>query len=113
METVNVMLKKDATSKKFGITIPKDTMLKATINEFFGRAEINTMGNLYMMVGPRDYVICKTESGTVQYHREPNAYEIKFGEGATHWIDIPESVCRKQNGDLKKWCNYMGERYYY
>ena len=50
---------------------------------------------------------------TVEYHREPNEFDIKFGEGAIHYIDVPESVCRKQNGDLKKWVNFQGARYYY
>lgn len=49
---------------------------------------------------------------TVIYHRNPAPHWIEFSECATHWIEIPESVCRKKNGWLKSWCNYMGERYY-
>jgi len=49
---------------------------------------------------------------TYQYHRNPTPHETKFGEGAIHWIEIPESVCRKKSGELKAWCNYLGERYY-
>ena len=50
---------------------------------------------------------------TVTYHRQPNDFEIKFGEGAIHYIDFPESFCKKKNGDYKKWLIYNGERYYY
>lgn len=113
MKEVNVMLRKDTTSKKFSVTAPKDTILKATIDERTNRASVNVKSILYITVSPKDYVICKTEKGMVQYHRKPNTAEIKFGEGATHYMDIPESVCRKQNGDLKKWLVYNGEKYYY
>jgi len=49
---------------------------------------------------------------TVIYHRNPTPQEVKFGEGAIHWIEIPKSVCCKKSGELKLWCKYMGERYY-
>ena len=63
-------------------------------------------------VSPENFVLCKTENGYVQYHRCPTMMEIKQGYGAVHYIDIPESICRKQDGELKKWCNYSGDRYY-
>lgn len=37
------------------------------------------------------------------YHRPPTAWEIKWGCGATHYLDIPASVCLKKNGKPKKW----------
>lgn len=37
------------------------------------------------------------------YHREPTQSEIAFGYGATHYLDIPGSVCLKKNGRPKKW----------
>ena len=48
------------------------------------------------------------------YHREPTQSEIKFGYGATHYLDIPGSVCLKKDGLPKKWLiNPMdGLRYY-
>jgi len=50
----------------------------------------------------------------VEYHRPPTPYEIRFGHGAKHYKDIPVEVCRKPNGDLKKWlkCPTDGLRYY-
>jgi len=39
----------------------------------------------------------------VEYHREPTKYEIKFGEGATHYRSFPMSECVKPDGRLKKW----------
>ena len=113
MGTLNVMLRKDITSKKFNVIGYKDTMYKAFINETTKKAEINIKPNLYLIVEPKDYVICKTDNGMIEYHREPTKDEIKFGEGAIHYLNIPESVCRKQNGDLKKWVNFDNKRYYY
>ena len=50
---------------------------------------------------------------TVTYHRQPNSFEIKFGEGAIHYIDFPVDFCKNKNGHYKKWLIYNGERYYY
>ena len=50
---------------------------------------------------------------TVTYHRQPTKIEIKFGEGAIHYMDVPERICRKKNGELKKWVNIDMNRYYY
>ena len=47
-----------------------------------------------------------------EYHRQPNSFEIKFGEGAIHYIDVPESVCRKSNGELKRYVVIDNTRYY-
>lgn len=51
---------------------------------------------------------------TITYHRNPTAWEIKFGEGATHYCDFDETICTKQNGALKKWLisPLDGLRYY-
>lgn len=48
------------------------------------------------------------------YHREPTQSEIAFGYGATHYLDIPGSVCLKKNGRPKKWLinPTEGLRYY-
>lgn len=51
---------------------------------------------------------------TVEYHRHPTLYEIKFGEGATHYKDFDLEFCLKTDGTLKRWvkCPYSGLRYY-
>lgn len=46
------------------------------------------------------------------YHRGPTPYEIRFGEGATHYCEIPYSVCKKLDGSFKQWCVFGGLRYY-
>lgn len=46
-------------------------------------------------------------SKTVQYWRHPTKFEIKFGEGAIHYIDVPIEKVRKPDGKLKKW--FYGE----
>ena len=40
---------------------------------------------------------------TVEYWRKPTAYEIKFGEGAIHWLTIEIKDVTKKDGTLKKW----------
>ena len=51
---------------------------------------------------------------TVMYHRNPTKVEIKLGEGAIHYLDVPETLVRKKDGNLKKWFIYKdGLRYYY
>ena len=54
-----------------------------------------------------------TKKQLVNYHRQPNKFEMKFGEGAIHYIDLPESLCKKKDGSYKKWLVNNGERYYY
>jgi hypothetical protein len=51
---------------------------------------------------------------TYTYHRNPTPFEIKFGEGAIHYADFNETICKKKNGDLKKWLisPYDKRRYY-
>lgn len=48
------------------------------------------------------------------YHREPTRSEIAFGYGATHYLDIPGSICLKKDGLPKKWLinPVDGLRYY-
>lgn len=60
-------------------------------------------------------LISDLEERTITYHREPTAFEIRFGEGATHYKDFKDSDVRKKNGELKKWvrCPYDGLRYMY
>jgi hypothetical protein len=57
----------------------------------------------------------ETQEETVEYWRHPTQYEIKFGEGAIHWLTVKESDVRKKNGKLKKWFinPYDGLRYNY
>ena len=40
---------------------------------------------------------------TVEYWRNPTDWEIKFGEGAIHWLTIDIKDVTKKNGELKKW----------
>jgi hypothetical protein len=47
-------------------------------------------------------------------HRGPTPYEIRIGEGATHYKDFPlEAWLRPSGSSLKKWikCPYDGLRY--
>ncbi len=50
----------------------------------------------------------------IEAHRPPTQGEIKFGEGAIHWltVDLPHILNRK--GDIKKWFIFPkdGLRYY-
>ena len=57
----------------------------------------------------------QNETGkTITYHRKPTKVEIKFGYGAIHYLDVPETLVRKKDGNLKKWFIYKdGLRYYY
>ena len=50
----------------------------------------------------------------VEYHRPPTKEEIKFGEGATHYMSFDICDVLKPNGRLKRWvrCKYDGLRYY-
>ena len=48
----------------------------------------------------------------IEYYRHPTPAEIKFGEGAYHHLDIPLSVCVKPNGEVKRWVNIGGLRYW-
>ena len=55
---------------------------------------------------------------TVEYHRQPTQSEIKYGEGAIHYLTVDEADARKANGELKKWLKnpYNSSdksRYYY
>lgn len=49
-----------------------------------------------------------------EYRRKPTPYEIRFGEGATHYKSFDTTLCRKPNGDLKRWltCPVDGLRYF-
>ena len=50
-----------------------------------------------------------------EYHRKPTAGELKFGEGATHYLSLPLSdIGITKTGYLKKWfvSPYDGLRYY-
>jgi hypothetical protein len=51
---------------------------------------------------------------TVTYHRAPTAYEIRFGEGATHYADFsPEECCWPGTRIAKQWLRADdGLRYY-
>lgn len=54
----------------------------------------------------------KWRNRTIQYHRNPTDAEIKFGEGATHYIDVPVNECMNDKGRPKKWLVINGLRYY-
>lgn len=54
----------------------------------------------------------KWRNRTIQYHRNPTDAEIKFGEGATHYIDVPVKECMNDKGKPKKWLVINGLRYY-
>lgn len=50
---------------------------------------------------------------TVTYHRMPTQWEIRFGEGAIHYLDVPRSMVTKRDGNLKRWFRHTdGLRYY-
>ena len=38
----------------------------------------------------------------VEYHRNPTKWEIKYGEGAIHYIDVRAEIVTKDDGTLKK-----------
>jgi hypothetical protein len=40
---------------------------------------------------------------TVEYWRHPTPSEIKFGEGAIHYLSVDISRVLKPDGNLKKW----------
>ena len=57
-------------------------------------------------------------SKTIEYHRKPTQSEIKFGEGARHYLSVDDIDARKSNGELKKWLKNPYDktdqsRYYY
>lgn len=43
------------------------------------------------------------EVKTVEYWRNPTPFELKFGEGALHWLTVDINTVLKPNGELKKW----------
>lgn len=47
-------------------------------------------------------------------HRNPTAYEIKFGEGAIHYKEFPVELWKHKNGKPKQWikCPVDNLRYY-
>ncbi len=50
---------------------------------------------------------------TYLYHRDPTSAEIRFGEGAIHYLTVDEKTVRKKDGNLKKWFIHKdGLRYY-
>lgn len=53
------------------------------------------------MSGLRKYRYSMAE--TVEYWRNPTPSEIKFGEGAIHWLSVDVTKVRKLDGTLKKW----------
>lgn len=42
------------------------------------------------------------QASTVQYHRKPTPAEIRFGEGATHYLDVDIVDAWHTSGRLKK-----------
>lgn len=41
------------------------------------------------------------EKTTIEYWRHPTEAEIKFGEGAIHWLTVDVEKVKKPNGQLK------------
>lgn len=42
------------------------------------------------------------DAQTVEYHRKPTPAEIRFGEGATHYLDVDIADAWHPSGRLKK-----------
>ena len=60
-----------------------------------------------------NYLIMETIKRKTMYWRNPTKWEIKFGEGAIHYIEIDIERVIKPNGTLKKWFIHSdGLRYY-
>ena len=53
------------------------------------------------------------KDGYITYWRNPTPAEIKFGEGAIHYLSVPMTEVRKPDGKLKKWFVKDGLRYNY
>lgn len=51
----------------------------------------------------KDWVDETLSVETQSYKRPPTQAEIAFGYGATHYLDIPENICLKRDGTIKKW----------
>ena len=112
MEEIKIMLRKRINTIG-GFCFYENTLYNAIINEK-GEISLPIKGDKNFTVGvlPNNAVICKSDDGFVQYHRKPTNIEIRIGYGATHYISIPESICRNKEGNLKKRCKYKGEMYY-
>ena len=48
---------------------------------------------------------------SITYHRKPTAYEIKFGEGATHYKDFDTCFCWNDKTDKPKKMAYLSYRW--
>lgn len=55
---------------------------------------------------------------TIRAWRQPTKYELKFGEGAAHYLDFTEDAGQANNalwikpdGTLKRWIKFNGLRY--
>ena len=46
------------------------------------------------------------------YHRKPTPWEVKWGYGAMHYIDLAASIVRRKDGTLKRYVVIDGLRYY-
>lgn len=44
----------------------------------------------------------RSDVKVITYSRKPTAAEIKFGHGATHYLDFPVQKCLKPDGSIKK-----------
>ena len=52
-------------------------------------------------------------AATVTYHRnKPTAWELTFGEGCTHYIEVDIVDAWRTSGRLKRWVTVDGLRYY-
>lgn len=59
------------------------------------------------------YNIDPANPRAVVYWREPTQAEIKFGEGARHYIEVPVERAKRNNGKgYKKWLYINGLLYH-
>lgn len=112
---------KDHTHQYVGVEIYRFEINNAQKGKFFDENRRSTLHLFDSIDNDPDfyrYVILNIrgveKEAVLEYHREPTSWEIKFGEGATHYKDFDLEFCLKPNGDIKKWvkCPYDGLRYY-
>ena len=54
--------------------------------------------------GYKDLQVVNLDHQTTEYHRPPTDYELKFGEGATHYREFKLSeIGINKKGNLKQW----------
>lgn len=71
------------------------------------------MGLLKELIGQgyKDLTVLNTQE--IEAHRPPTERELKFGEGATHYLTVALSCVLNKQGDIKKWFVYPGDKLRY